>query len=60
MKREDLIKKFEELKKCYYDEYTFSHVEESLDMYTYLKSLNIDEMSDEELRELLIEYDFIY
>jgi len=58
MKREDLIKKFEELKKCYYDEYTFSHVEESLDMYTYLKSLNVDEMSDEELSKVVDEYNF--
>ena len=60
MERKDIIKKFEELKKCYYNEYVFSHVEESLDIYTYLKSLDIDKISDEELEELLIEYDFNY
>ena len=59
MKREDLIKKFEELKKQYYDEYVFNHVEESLDMYTYLKGLNINEMSNEELQKIIDEY-FIY
>ncbi len=59
MKREDLIKKFEELKKQYYEEYVFSHVEESLDMYTYLKGLNIDKMSNEELQKIIDEY-FIY
>ena len=53
MKREDLIKKFEELKLQCYDEYTFNHDEESLDMYVYLKSLDIEKMSDEELKNVI-------
>ena len=58
MKREDLIKKFEELKKCYYDEYTFNNYEDSLDTYVYLKNLDTNYMSDEELSKVVDEYNF--
>lgn len=58
MERKDLIKKFEELKKHYYDEYTFNNDEDSLDTYVYLKNLDTNYMSIEELSKVVDEYDF--
>ena len=58
MERIDLIKKIEELKKHYYDEYTFNNDEDSLDTYVYLKNLDTNYMSIEELSKVVDEYNF--
>lgn len=56
MSKEELIKKVEEIKKYYYDEYTFYRDDDSLDIYAYLKNLNLKEMKVEELEKIIEEY----
>lgn len=57
MSKEELIKKIEEIKKYYYDEYTFYRDDDSLDIYAYLKNLDLKSMKVEELEKIIEEYD---
>lgn len=58
MERKELIEEIKKLAKEYYKDYSFSWDEESLDNYVYLKNLNTEKLSVEELQKIVDDYSF--